>query len=74
VTRHNTTAVQVTPVKIARNGSRWTAKKGIEETFEIRPWGSRSVEMGTVQHQGGVGVGAEWRLVDVTVAECGYRR
>jgi hypothetical protein len=29
-------------VRIARNGSRWTTKKGIELTGEMRPWGRRS--------------------------------
>jgi hypothetical protein len=42
VTRHRTTAVHVTPVKIARNGIRWAMKKGMELTGEIRPCGSRS--------------------------------
>jgi hypothetical protein len=40
VTRQRITAVHVTPVNTARKGRRWTTKNGIDETGEIRPWGS----------------------------------
>jgi len=36
------TAVQVTPVKIARNGTRWTRKNGMDVRGLILPWGRRS--------------------------------
>jgi hypothetical protein len=46
VTRQRITAVQVTPVKMASSGSRWTRKKGIEVRGLIRPWGRRSALSG----------------------------
>ena len=53
------TAVQVTPVKIASSGRRWTRKNGTEVRMLIFPWGSRSVEM--VHLPGGVlGAPTRW--------------
>jgi hypothetical protein len=45
VTAHRIQAVRLTPVKIARNGTRWMAKNGIEEVGLMRPWERRSVAM-----------------------------
>jgi hypothetical protein len=48
VTMQRITAVHVTPVKIARKGTRWATKNGMELTGEMRPWGRRSSSLPVV--------------------------